>query len=647
MVYINPIEILELNDEDVNSIDSNVIRKAKRKLFAEIDLSDDGLFDYYKQKITKSDCERAIDELENSNKFEFYYHLATNHVLNSFLANGNTEFLVKPKQESIYKLPEFINFISPYFTKKIDSLLLKAFQNKDLELFSSTIRINYLIAKEDFTNAYKSLSNEIEQRIIETDKLTADIKEGESAFSDENIESIFNIVADKFPIEFLNKLPLYFQSQINKIATSINYLQLNIWNEFDSITVSLKLLEHLLSLNIESVTKPTFEKNFEIVKKAYEKKKEQEKLQQHIEKLFVLLNLFESKAKTIANARELIYQAKPYLFNLKAIFNRNDNTYISQSTRVASVAQTFIIEEVNNTQSSNNKIDSILGFPTLKNVLKNAWEVTQLIGSLEMQDDFIVNRYNPNKETLKDICNKFSVATPLLTLGKLPQRNFVIIDGTITHTDKDNKSLPITNPFVRNDVRYIGLDLEVEALGVQEALVNQSVQFYLMYIQPDGKIKSNSSSPIGFTMSSNQTIKSWADGAIFHFSGWGNSEKGTYEVGTHYIEVWIDNCMIYRKSFVVDWSTEEKIENAKREAEKREREKIEAEKKKEKARIEAQKAKEKNVRIICVWIMLIFIGLAVVFAIWGTEGLETIGSIVGFFAILFVVGLIISWLKSL
>jgi len=142
MVYINPIEILELQKEHVNSIDTNAIRKAKRKLFAEIDLSDNGLLNYYEQKLTKSDCERAIDELEDSNKFEFYFHLASNIELNSFLANGNNEFLIKAKQESIYKLPEFINFISPYFTIKIDNLLLKSFQNKDLDLFSSSLRFN-------------------------------------------------------------------------------------------------------------------------------------------------------------------------------------------------------------------------------------------------------------------------------------------------------------------------------------------------------------------------------------------------------------------------------------------------------------------------------------------------------------------------
>ncbi len=338
MVYINPIEILELQKEHVNSIDSNVIRRAKRKLFAEIDLSDNGLLNYYEQKLTKSDCERAIDELEDSNKFEFYFHLASNIELNSFLANGNNGFLIKPKQESIYKLPEFINFISPYFTIKIDNLLLKSFQNKDLDLFSSSLRFNYLIAQQDLNKAYRSLSNEIEQRIIETDKLNAEIKDGESEFTDEIIESVLKIIADKFPIEYLNKLPLYFQSQINKIAASINYLQLNIWNEFDTTLVSLLLLEHLLALNIESVKKPTFENNYEIVKKKHFEVIERNKNAP-------LLKKWANVLISIQNKVELV-----------------ENKSIKSSEVLSNIIESFQLNELNNLPTFANEIRTQIGY---------------------------------------------------------------------------------------------------------------------------------------------------------------------------------------------------------------------------------------------------------------------------------------------
>ena len=38
MNFINPIEILELENTDIAVIDNSIVKKAKRKLFADIDL---------------------------------------------------------------------------------------------------------------------------------------------------------------------------------------------------------------------------------------------------------------------------------------------------------------------------------------------------------------------------------------------------------------------------------------------------------------------------------------------------------------------------------------------------------------------------------------------------------------------------------
>lgn len=589
-MYINPIELLELQNYSAQEIDSSLIKKQKRKIFADIDLSDDGLFDYKGISLTKTDCERAIDDLENTDYVEFYLYLANNNQpLNDFLVNGDVNFFTKISQESIYKLPEFVHFISPYFAPRFDKALLKVFTEfetniEDIVKTRRLLQTQNLIQSTDINTAFKNLSIEITSRINQIAEITKKIKNETTDYTDDDIDEVESLVRNLFPVAFLNKLPPYFQSQINKIAAAINQLQLAIWDNLHNSSVCKQLLEHLLALNIESVSKQTFEKNYEIVKKADEKEKIQDKLQNQIDKLIALVNSFESKSKTIVNARELIYQAKPYLFNIKAISQGNDNIYISLSTRVAATAQDFVVEDVNKQQSSDNKFDSILGFPKLKSVLKNAWETIQLIGSLDLQEDFRTNRYNPNKETLQDICKKLDVTTPQSVTGKMPQCNFVILDSEITHTNNGN--LPITNPFIRGDIRYIGLNLKVEALG------NQSVKFSLKYIQPNGTIKTGTSSPAGFSFAEDKIIN--VNTKLISLSGWGNAEKSTYVVGTHHIEVWIDGCMIYKKSFVVDFSPEEKQENAKREAERRERERIEAERRKEQAKIEKQKAKEKK-----------------------------------------------------
>jgi hypothetical protein len=565
MTFINPIEILELQSYSISEIDSSLIKKAKRKLFAEIDLSDNGLFDYKGISLTKTDCETAIDNLENPEYIEFYSYLAnSNQSLNYFLTNGDERFFAKFSQESIYSLPEFVDFISPYFALRFDKALHNAFITyfeDDITYFEDDIKSSYtediletqiLIKPTDINIAFKSLSVALTSRINETRKIAQEIKDETSDYDDDNIDEVTDLITESFPIDFLNLLPKYFQSQIHKTAATINQLQLAIWNKFDNPSVCRKLLEHLLALHVESVNKKTFENNYKIVRKVDESRI-------HINNLHNVLDAFEGKAETIDNARNLICQAKQYLFNIKAISQDNHNTYISLSTRVASVVQNFIIEEVNKSQSFNSKFESIYGFSTLKITLKNAWEVTQMIGSLEMQNDFIVNRYNPNRDTLKDICGKLNVATPQLFLEKIPQCNFAIIDGTITHTDKNSKSLPITDPFIRGDVRYIGLNLKIEAFE------NQSVKFDLKYIQPNGIVETGRSSPEGFTLSADRNIGIKTKN--ISFPGWGNSDTSTYIMGTHYIEVWIENCMIYRKSFIVDLSPEEKIENARIDAE--------------------------------------------------------------------------------
>lgn len=300
-MYINPIEILQIGDKNVEEINSNLIKKAKRRLFADIDLSDSGLLDYNGQNLTKSDCERAIEELEDEKKIAFYLYLASNFELNTFLANGSIELLNNLNQENIYNLPEFIDFISPFFALKIDHILLKSFQKGDYELFSSALRAEILISKNDLNTAFKSLSNEIQQRINETDKLNIQIKQKISVYSDDNIDDIIVIIKNRFPTRFLNKLPIFFQSQINKIANSINSLQFYIFEVYKTTYAPVRLLEHLLELNIESISKPTFENNYSIVKKKHEERLEQEKNAPLLKEWAEILFLIQEKVKDVEN----------------------------------------------------------------------------------------------------------------------------------------------------------------------------------------------------------------------------------------------------------------------------------------------------------------------------------------------------------
>ena len=278
MQYINPIEILGLsNVTDTTDIDSEIVKKAKRKLFADIDLSDNGLFDYYGLQLTKGDCEKVIDELSNNDLKEFYLYLSSNKKLNSFLVNGNDEVFTNFKQDSIFKLPEFVKFVSQYYAPKFDKALLNAFESEDIEQTKAILKTSFLISQSEINIAYKSVSNNIQNRIDEISEIKRDIKNEESVYDEYDIDEVVDLVVEYFPREILNCLPNYFQSQILKIANEINYLNVVIWDNFDNTQVCNDLLEHVLTLNIGGLDKPTFQKNYEIVRKKNQEKIEQEK----------------------------------------------------------------------------------------------------------------------------------------------------------------------------------------------------------------------------------------------------------------------------------------------------------------------------------------------------------------------------------
>lgn len=279
MQYINPIEILQLsNAVESSQINSDTVKKAKRRLFADIDLSDDGYFNYYELQLSKGDCERSIDELSNTDLKEFYLYLSSNKKLNEFLVNGNESIFYHFKQDSIFKIPDFINFISPYYSKKFDKAILRAFDIEDVELLKSILKTSFLISHNDVNTAYKGISNILQSRLSEIFEIRTNTKNEEIVYDEEDIQEMVSIVKEYFPTETLNCLPNYFQSQILKIANEINYLNVAVWDNYDNTQVCQDLLEHILTLNIDGLNKPTFQKNYEIVRRKNQERIEEVKI---------------------------------------------------------------------------------------------------------------------------------------------------------------------------------------------------------------------------------------------------------------------------------------------------------------------------------------------------------------------------------
>ena len=137
--FINPVEILHLEHLELSAIDSTGIKKAKRMLFADIDLSDDGSMDYKGAKLSKNDCEAVIDLLDDPSLLSYYHYLANNPAFNDYLTSGNDAWFQAYLQDDIFGEPGFLHFIGPLLAPRLDGSLLRTLNEILNHLVSPTI----------------------------------------------------------------------------------------------------------------------------------------------------------------------------------------------------------------------------------------------------------------------------------------------------------------------------------------------------------------------------------------------------------------------------------------------------------------------------------------------------------------------------
>ena len=97
-------------------------------------------------------------------------------------------------------------------------------------------------------------------------------------------------------------------------------------------------------------------------------------------------------------------------------------------------------------------------------------------------------------------------------------------------------------------IRYISPRVKIIPLGQ----FSKSVTIYVKLIEPNGSINRNPSiSPRGYTYKSEDNIYSSTE--YLYVGGWGSDSSGTYEIGTHRVEIWCNGKLIGSGSFEVTY----------------------------------------------------------------------------------------------
>jgi hypothetical protein len=342
MQYINPYELLGLNVENLSEIDSKSILKEKKKLLHEIELSDTHSIKHNGILLTKSASLRAIDDLDDKDKREFHFFIFQNRLLNEFLYKGSILFFEKYQAESIYKLPEFLDFISPYFASQYDKILAENFRNKNIGTLSKMIGIKPITNELFFERCYKRTYAILRDLDGQINKIFKEIELNESTFIKDNFFGLDSMISGKVDVEMINILPTYFQSLRNQLAQSIRNLSVQINNDpHKNYSCAYKLIKIAFSITSEGLVKQTLVKNYYIIKGNYDDEFRNIENQKLIEENISLVNKFTESAKEIDKLKsksenktensKIIFQKATKIFDVQVI---NDSPEVLLKFRI-------------------------------------------------------------------------------------------------------------------------------------------------------------------------------------------------------------------------------------------------------------------------------------------------------------------------
>jgi hypothetical protein len=310
-------------------------------------------------------------------------------------------------------------------------------------------------AKDDFLKGFvRKPIEQIEKKVEEAktkrkaNKANA-INIGKSLYeqTSENLKQLKSI---------LGTSNLKFYTLTDKVSDEILQCGIDYFSNFkDSSTEpesdSMDLFRKAKTLAVGNIAKQRCQENTENLQEWIDDKPErvkQARILVDLEKLKNLIDEYEGRSETVANGKQLLASAIPYLNNIKSVLGSTNELYLGLSTRIASDAQRMCVSEINRSQDgfaniSDNSMKMVLIF-SLKTKVNEAWDVTITIGSMDLRQDFRT-RYNQNRTSLSNL--KTQLAAANTGGGSGGGGNSGCYIATMAYGDYDNPQVMILRQF--------------------------------------------------------------------------------------------------------------------------------------------------------------------------------------------------------
>ena len=216
------------------------------------------------------------------------------------------------------------------------------------------------------------------------------------------------------------------------LQCGINYYNNAPESDIESPRKAMVLQSYALSIAVGQLIKDRCKENYDILKKAVDTMPPAE-VAIEARKVKEELRKFCQLPDKISHSIALLNNTKPLLQAIKRKLGYSNLFYVSLSTQVVDNALLNVVEEVNQTQNylmaivkavKESGIDPRLLNYTgnenspawiieneVKPIVRKAWEAIILMDSFDVESDFKSNRYNPNRQSLKEMCESLKIPT--------------------------------------------------------------------------------------------------------------------------------------------------------------------------------------------------------------------------------------------
>ncbi|MSS17439.1 hypothetical protein [Sodaliphilus pleomorphus] len=247
---------------------------------------------------------------------------------------------------------------------------------------------------------------------------------------------------------------LQYQLIADKLGKEILQCGIDYYNDSEEPDAAIKAMElqkYALSIVVGQMAKDRCKENVDILQKIIDNLPPAEVFAED-KAIHEELRKYCKLPDKICHAVTLLKNTRPHLQSIKRKLGSYNDYYLHISTVVVRNAMSNLIAEVNGVQkqiTDDPLFDNLLERREaklfliqlkLKEVLKEAWDATKLIDEFDMEDDYRKEHYNPNRSTLKSMCEDLGIST-----FSMPFSNASKLTPT---TDSDSGSSKKSNSYV-------------------------------------------------------------------------------------------------------------------------------------------------------------------------------------------------------